>query len=922
VTDKSTVTIFFSKNSSSLDSITAQLLAKDIESISGKHPIVTTDFEKLKGNVIILGVKNKSVAQKFKDFNDADLQGKKEIFSWQFLNNATPEISKALVITGSDARGLAYGVFKLSEQLGVNPWYWWADVPAIKKETLSIPTLNYLSKTPSVKYRGIFINDEDWGLRPWASQKLDPSLENIGPKTYEKVFELLLRLKANMIWPAMHPGTKAFFSYPANLEVAKKYQIIIGTSHAEPMLRNNVDEWDETKMGRFNYLTNKTKVLQYWESRVKESQNNEVIYSMGMRGVHDSGMEGVKNNKEAVPVLEQVMKDQQIMLSENLGMAQIPQALTLYKEVLDIYDEGLKVPEDITLVWPDDNYGYIRRLNGAKEDHRKGGSGVYYHASYWGRPHDYLWLSTTPPPLMREEMVKAYNFNAKDIWVLNVGDIKPAEYQTQLFMDMAFDITPFQQNDYLKKHLENWYQDIFKDKGKEIASIIWQYNQLAFERKPEFMGWSQTEPTTSTQLTAYNHFSYGDEAQQRIDSYSKLENQTKLLNEKLPQQLKSSFYELVYYPVVGAAQMNKKFLYHDKAVLYNQQGRLSAKDYQDSVHHAYKQIIQLTKYYNNSLANGKWEGMMSMAPRKLPVFDEPATVLSLNKSEDTWAISPEGYTEKNESKDLLSLPNLYVGDAQSYFIDLFLLQEKVLNFQIIADKKGILFSQDKGVLSPKGELQKRIRVSLDPHFLTSETVNFLITIKTNLGDKYLKGTIIPHPSIAINKDVFLERNGYISIFAENYSAITKSNNQHWELMDGLGYSGKVMSSTYPDKEIPERRDSAILSYNFLTTNTHKPTLHVYTIPTHPLNTTYGLKYAVRIDDGKWQIKDFTTVGRSKEWKENVLSNNAEQVITFEELKPGLHKLDILAIDPMVMIDRFVIDMGDLKPAYSLLKETK
>ena len=305
--------------------------------------------------------------------------------------------------------------------------------------------MNSFPLPPSVKYRGIFINDEDWGLRPWASKTFEPETKNIGPKTYAKVFELLLRLNANLLWPAMHPGTTPFYNVPGNAEMAAAYAIVVGSSHAEPMLRNNVGEWDEKSMGHFNYITNKEKVYNYWEERVKQSKGNDAVYTLGMRGVHDSGMEGIKGPKEAVPLLERIFNDQRGLIKKHINenVAAVPQVFTAYKEVLDIYDQGLKLPDDVTIVWPDDNYGYIQRFNNEAEKKRPGGSGVYYHASYWGRPHDYLWLGTTHPSLIRQEMMKAYETGADRLWVLNVGDIKPLEYSMQVFFDMAYDARPF-----------------------------------------------------------------------------------------------------------------------------------------------------------------------------------------------------------------------------------------------------------------------------------------------------------------------------------------------------------------------------------------------------------------------------------------------------------------------------------------------
>lgn len=910
------VSIYYHQNTGRIDSLMAQFLARDIEKVSGVKPKIITDVSLLKGNVIFLTQIDESLPSDIKSRFQQSLTAGDETFSWDFLSKPATQINHSLVITGSDDRGLAYGVFKLSKQIGVNPWYWWADVPIHQNKVIQIPDQHFISSKPSVKFRGIFINDEDWGLRPWASENMDSKLHNIGPKTYEKVFELLLRLNANMIWSAMHPGTKAFFKIPENLAVAREFHIIIGTSHAEPMLRNNVDEWNEKTMGDFNYLTNKEKVLDYWDTRIKESRQNEVIYTMGMRGVHDSGMEGVKSSKEAVPVLEQVIKDQRNLLNRDLKKKNIPQALVLYKEVLDIYDKGLKVPDDVTLVWPDDNYGYIRRLNDDKEKLRSGGSGIYYHASYWGRPHDYLWLSTTAPGLIREEMLKAYLNKSDKLWILNVGDIKPAEYQMQLFMDMAYNIKPFEQEECLKQHLENWYSAIFKADGKVIANLFKQYYQLAWERKPEFMGWSQTEPTTVTHLTAYNHFFDGDQVQKRIAAYQLLAQKVDSLYQHQDTRLKDSFFELVAYPLLASANMNMKFLYRDQAEIYHQQGRLSAVEYIDSVHQAYQHIIQLTAFYNDSLAAGKWHGEMSMSPRNLPVFDQPKMNWESLNIKNNWGLIVEGDTLQ---RDTLQILNLYEGNKSRYFLDIFLKQNFDLNWNIIANHQ-LSFSKGTGILKPNGKLQERIWLSLNPNVKISKVQTFTIQISTNDGSKYVKVNVFPR---VIAKGEFVENNGLVSIFAEHYSEKTSSaSNSFWKPMLGLGYTGTVMCSFHENEKDVHQSEEAILSYRFKVLKSSNAQLMVYTVPTFPLNKKTHLRYAVRIDDSDWQIENFATYGRSAEWKKNVLSNAASRLIKFGKLKKGAHTLQIKAIDPEVLLDRIVIDLGGYKPSYGLIPETK
>ena len=934
--------ILYSKEGTKLDSIAAHLFAKDIERVTGHQPKVITDVANATGSVIVIGHIESTLIQRFVGKQSSlyqKLQGKWECFGLKIIEKPINHISKALVIAGSDARGMAYGVFTLSEKIGVSPWYWWADVPVKQQKQLTITQSEFISAPPSVKYRGIFLNDEDWGLQPWAAKTFEPETGDIGPKTYAKIFELLLRLKANLIWPAMHPSTKAFFHYPGNVKAAEDYQIIIGSSHAEPMLRNNVSEWNEKTMGHFNYITNKEEVYKYWEERVKEGRGINAIYTIGMRGVHDSQMEGVKDPKEAVPLLEQIIADQRKLLSQYItkDMTAIPQVFTIYKEVLDIYENGLKLPDDVTLVWPDDNYGYIQRLNNEKEQARSGGSGVYYHASYWGRPHDYLWLSSTHPSLIREEMMKAYEAGADRLWVLNVGDIKPLEYNISLFLDMAYNASPFKDEQYAKSHLLNWFGGIFgKGEAEEIGSVLWQYYQLAFERRPEFMGWSRTEPTTQTSFTEYNHFLFGDEAQRRIDQYEMLEKEVKAIRARMDARRADAFYELVYYPVAGASLMNKKFLYRDKAVFYAKQGRLSALDYASLSKAAYDSIVAVTGYYNQKLAGGKWNGMMSFAPRGLPVYQPPVIGdITINKK-GVWAIAPEGVADTAEStsdKQEWSLPRFDRFHKQSYFIDLFLSEEQSVEWALSVSNPWISVSHTKGVLEPKtGKSQTRIWVQIDWNKVPKrEHLEGTITF-TGAGEQIVVNVSAWNPlqpELAGYKG-FMENNGYVSIYAGDYSRKKVNGSDGWTPINGLGYTGTSLIALPLNSTSGKANfDTAAISktapymaYDFFTFTPAAAEVSIFTLPTHPLNNEHSMRYGVSIDGGPLQVVDFKTFGRSEEWMQNVLRNGAVRKIKTPLLNAGTHTLNIYMIDPGVILDRMVIDLGGLQKAYSVIPETK
>ncbi|WP_187262500.1 glycosyl hydrolase 115 family protein [Pontibacter beigongshangensis] len=927
-----------------LDSISANLLAQDIELVSGYRPVVLTDISKASGNVILVGRAGSRMVQQVQGKQASavnNLQGKWETYALKVMKQPLPNIRNLLVVAGSDRRGTAFGVFHLSEKIGVSPWYWWADVKPVQQKELKLSGVDFVSAPPSVKYRGIFLNDEDWGLQPWAAQNIDTDIKDIGPKTYAKIFELLLRLKANLIWPAMHPSTKAFFHYPQNPKVADAYGILVGTSHAEPMLRNNVDEWNEKTMGSFDYFSNKKTVHDYWEKRAAEAGNLEAIYTLGMRGVHDSGMKGASNRTEAAKMLEQIIADQRSMLQKRVSknVAAVPQAFTTYKEVLEIYDQGMQLPEDITIVWPDDNYGYIHRLSNEQEQQRPGGSGVYYHASYWGRPHDYLWLGSTHPALIREEMAKAYEMKSRELWVLNVGDIKPLEYNIQLFLDMAYRADPFVQDSrYVKQHQQAWLTGIFgKEKGAQLNEVMWQYYQLAFERKPEFMGWSQTEPTTQTNYTTYNHFYYGDEAQRRLDKYEALEQQVKDLRQKISPEQADAFYQLVYYPVVGASLMNKKFLYRDKQKLYAQQHRASAPDYAQRARQAYEEIVNETSFYNNQLSSGKWRGMMSMKPRNLPVYLEPVLPeLKVEAASGAWAVAPEGYVKADSSLvtkpgEPLRLPTFSPWGSQQYFLDVFLTGAQPVSWRATSSAKWITLSETKGELtSATGRNEKRLWIGIDRQKVPKKmAAKGHITVK-GAGQTFTIAveTVAPAASALAAHKGFVEENGYVSIFAENYSRKTDEGPASWTLVEGLGRTGNSLLALplqpAPEKETEQVQETAAsVEYDFfLLKDAAAPVVTVATLPTHPLTNHYSLRYAVSVDDGPLQVVDFKTFGRSEEWKQNVLSNRATRTVKLPALKAGKHVLKIYMIDPAVLLDQITIDLGGLKPAYGTIPETK
>ena len=537
------------------------------------------------------------------------LTGKKQAFLLQVLPDGK------LLVAGSDSHGTAYGIMELSCLIGVSPWEWWADVTPEKKTSFVLSAEYQTLQSPSVEYRGIFINDEDWGLIPWSSQTYEPSdiKGHIGPKTNARIFELLLRLRANTYWPAMHECTLPFFLTEGNRKVAEEYGIFIGSSHCEPMVCSAAGEWRRRGQGDYDYVNNSASVYKFWEDRVKEVAQQGNIYTLGMRGVHDGQMQGAKTVAEQKAVLERVLKDQRGLLQKyvNKDVTAIPQAFIPYKEVLDIYNAGLQVPDDVTLIWCDDNYGYIRHFPTAEERARKGGNGIYYHVSYWGRPHDYLWLGTFSPYLLHQQMKLAYDRGIQKMWVLNVGDIKPAEYQIELFLDMAWNIDEVNEIG-VTAHLKSWLgREFGSNCAEELLPAMEAHYQLSYIRKPEFMG-NTREEERDPKYKVIKDLPWSEQTiSERLRSYTVLSDVVERMESNIPADRQDAYFQLVKYPVQAAAQMNRK-------ILTAQLARHSKADWKQS-DAAFDSIASLTQQYN-SLQNGKWNRMMDFQPRKLPVF--------------------------------------------------------------------------------------------------------------------------------------------------------------------------------------------------------------------------------------------------------------------------------------------------------------
>ena len=735
--------------------------------------------------------------------------------------------TNVLTIAGSDRRGLAYGLYEMSRRSGVSPWRWWADVPVTPRSELRFSLGDEPVDQPAVKYRGIFINDEDWGLQPWAAKTFEPEAGTLGPKTYARVFELLLRLRANCLWPGMHPTTKPFHTVPGNAALADAYAIVLGSSHAEPMLRNNVNEWKDAAQ-RYNYLTNRTGVLAYWEQRVQARTNGESLFTLGMRGLHDSPIVGPKNQRERIATLETIFADQRHLLAQHLGRGdptRVRQIFCPYKEVLDDYNAGLRVPDDATLVWPDDNFGYLRRYATPAERARAGGLGVYYHASYHGLPFSWLWIDTLPPALIWSELTRAYEQGAHEFWIVNVGDIKNTERSMEFFLDLAWHANRTDLAAPARFLHETAARDFGAPNAAAVADILTRLQTINFARKTEHLQWHPS-------LSAYQPTELNEtEIHERLQACAELRRDSDALAARLPAVAQDAYFELAGYAVGITAAANERYFRTELARADIARGRAPATN-RAAAATGEKNVIELTARYHQDIAGGKWRNIVTvngLAPGEWKRMQR-----------DTATPRPEPTTDN--------------------------------------------------VCPPAPP-------ALAP---------------------------LAHPPGARPGD-FVEREKIISMSAGHFTGQGNLlSGAGWCVIPNLGRTGSAVT-VLPSTTVINTNAAPSLDYRCHVTTGGMATLHVRLLPTHPLVTGQGLRFAIALDDNApWPLA--VTAGfdpKRNDWSQRVLANATEVVVKLSSpLTPGAHTLRLLAVDTGVVVDKIWLDFGGGHPAYDGPVETR
>jgi hypothetical protein len=912
-------------------------LQADVERVSGVKPELVTARRPTGAVAVIAGTLGKSalidaLVRSGKIKADS-ISGKWESFLIATVDQPLPGVGRALVIAGSDKRGTIYGLYEISEQIGVSPWYWWADVPPQHHDALFIKAGTYVQGPPAVKYRGIFINDEEPCLGAWSREKFG----GVNSKMYTHMFELLLRMRGNYLWPAM--WGKAFNEDdPESPRLADEYGIVMGTSHHEPMIRAQ-QEWTmhhaQYGNGEWNYTTNEEGLKKFWAEGIERNKNYESLVTVGMRGDGDLAMPdagGLEANKK---LLERIIHDQRQILAEHMktDASKVPQLWALYTEVQKYYDAGLRVPDDVTLLFTDDNVGNLRRLPTPEERKRSGGAGIYFHMDMNGGPFSYKWLNSNPLPKIWEQMNLAHEYGANQIWIANVGDLKPLEVPIEFFLRMAWDPDAISKEE-IAEYQRRWAEREFgKQHAVEIADIVAKYAKYNGWRKPELV----TPQTFS--VTNYR------EAERVSAAWNDLLTRAEKIYESLPQEQHDAFYELVLHPVRASANLAEMYISAARNQIFAEQGRASTNAEAERTRELFRRDQEFSDDYNK-LAGGKWNHMMDQTHigythwySPLQNIMPPVSELVLPHSSGV-GVAIEGGGEAAFPD--AALPVFDSLNRQRSFIEVFPTGTGPIEFSFSADKPWIALKEGKAF--SVGKYDRRIWVDIDWDKAPVGYVSGTITIKgaqpvegahgcgaygpcestpSTTQKVTVKAIKASEEQAREAKGAFGGLVGPIAIAAEDATEYLPAGNVRWEKIPDYGRGRSAMevfpvttATVLPPNPAPR------LEYPVYFARAGEYKVDLVTGPTLDAFPGRALSIAVSIDGQEPQVvKVFapstehgeTFLGR--QFYENT-SNNA-RIMHFQQSVdvPGKHTLKITMVDPTVVVQKIIIHDTDLPYSY-------
>jgi hypothetical protein len=891
----------------------AEDFRSDIQRVSGLSAQFTTNWKKAGGTTVIIGTVGKSgiIDQlvRAKKIDVSPITGKWESFLIQTVAKPLPGIDNALVICGSDKRGTIYGIYDVSEQMGVSPWYFFADVPPTHHTALYVQPGKYVQGPPAVKYRGIFINDEAPDLTGWVKTNYGTYNHSF----YTNVFELLLRLRANYLWPAMWDNC---FNEddPLNYQLADEYGVVMGTSHVEPMMRAD-KEWGRAGFtaGAWNFQTHSNELSKFWHDGLVRNRNCENVITIAMRGKIDTPMSPTAN----VALLEEIVAAQRNIITDvyQTNAAAIPQLWALYKEVQEYYEKGMRVPDDVTLLWCDDNWGNLRRVPPPEDRHRAGGAGIYYHLDYVGGPRNYKWVNSVSLPRMQEQMNLAHAYGANQIWIANVGHLLHVQLPAEFFLTLAWNPEKWP-GEKVSEFTRLWAEREFGARfAKPIADIALAFTKNNMRRKPELLA-----PETFSVLNY-------DEADRVVEDWKSLATTAEKISRELPAERRDAFFELILYPVKACANLNELYVATAKNHLYATQERASANDYAATVEKLFQTDTDLSDYYNHILANGKWSHAMDQTHIGYRSWQQPARntmphVTKLDVPDPAkMAIALEGDPSvwPGASTDAV-LPTFDKFNRPVRYIDIFNQGKQPFQFSVTSTSPWISVDASSGNV----EKERRIRVTVDWKNVPAGSTNGLITISSGTNSISIKVNVFkPEVPSRDSFSGFVEADGFVSIEASHYTNKRDISSASWKQIDGLGNTlagMTVLPVTATSVTPPE--SSPCLEYRMFLFHAGKIELHTTIAPTLNFVAGRGLRFAVSWDDAPPQIitavpADYSVNGgdANRDWATSV-ANNARDVVTHFDLPTaGGHTLKVWMVDPGVVLEKLVVDTGGLKPSY-------
>lgn len=897
--------------------LAARDLQRDITSVSGKTPQWKVDAGAGTTDAIIVGTLGRnSIIDRLAAQGKIDtrtLPGQWEGFLIQAVRDPLPGVERALVIVGSDKRGTIYGIYTLSEQIGVSPWHWWADVPIVRQRTLSIPMATRIVEKPTVQYRGIFLNDEAPALTNWAKERFG----GFNHQFYEKLFELMLRMRANFLWPAM--WYSAFQDDDkANGALANTRGIVMGNSHHEPMMRAQ-QEWARYGKGPWDYQKNGAALREFWAQGLRNTRDYEKVITMAMRGDGDEPMSESAN----VDLLQTIVRDQRALIKQELKQdpEKVPQLWALYKEVQDYYEKGMRVPDDMLLLWCDDNWGNIRRLPTTEERKRSGGAGVYYHFDYVGVPRSYKWLNVTQVAKVWEQMNLANEYGANRMWIVNVGDLKPMEVPTEFFLAYAWNPAawPAQR---LPDYLRAWATREFgATHAAQIASIVDRYTRYNARRRPE-----QLEPDT------YSLANY-DEAETVVNDYRQLADEASQVGKQLPATMRDAYFQLVEYPVLASANATDMMVSAGRNAVYARQGRVSTNDMAARVRRLFQHDADLTRRYQRETSGGKWNHMMSQTRFGYTNWDQPyrdvmPAVAELRIPEPGQLASPNGIHPSDRmgiavQGDLaawpawpirkLVLPTLERLEKLARHFELFNRSAEPFAYTITASHPWVRISHAAGQVLK----EQRITVDVDWARVPAGLTQAELTVSGPDKAKVVIHVPVHAPAgmDAATLQGHVETGGVVVIEAEHYSRASAPAGRSWQRIPRYGHTLSGVTPMPALMSAMSPQDGMRLEYDVNLVSSGELSIHTLLGPTLKFQPGAGSRFAVSIDDGPAQEVNVHADATEQYWRKMVSDGVARFVTKVRVDRPGKHVIKFWALDPGLVLQRLIIDAGGLKPSY-------